>query len=213
MNHPAFGTSSVARAFRFGALACAAATALAFGLSDASASAATSSNPAAASGYTLNTTAIKASMASHHGILTSAEAKRLGLKADTLYLNTPQAKAAKAAVAASSRKAAAAASSALSVRPMSASGCNDSVCIEVIGSGLTVDEWNTFVYVDPGSCSFAAYWEDDEIAFTGEEICAGDDVSVLETYASDFDGEFENGEQLCNTWVNWAGMPCETIEG
>jgi hypothetical protein len=138
------------------------------------------------------------------------------LPPDTVYPNTPQVRAAKASVDTVAVRTAAvtagAPASAPAVHPLSASGCNDSVCIEVVGDGLTVDDWNTFVYVDPGSCSFAAYWEDDEIAFTGEEVCAEDDSTLLETYASDFDGEFDNGEQLCNTWVNRAGKPCETIE-
>jgi hypothetical protein len=157
-------------------------------------SSAAGSSASAAVTPKLNTTAIQASIKAHNGKLTASQATQLGVQPDTVYIDTPQVRALHATADAA--------------QPIadSASGCNQDVCIEVIGSGLTVDNWNTVAYYS--GCSYAVYWEDNEIAFTGEEVC-GD--SPLETFASDFSGEFDNGEQVCNTWIDVAGKPCETI--
>jgi hypothetical protein len=162
--------------------------------------AATGTGAYAAVTPTPNAAAIQASIKAHNGVLTAAQATQLGLQPDTVYLDTPQARAAHVAVDAATTKLAAQPPS-----PDSASGCSDDVCIEVIGSGLTVDNWNTWAYYD--GCSYAVYWEDREIAFTGEEVC---DDGLLETLASGF-GEFENDTQVCNTWIGVAGEPCETV--
>lgn len=167
---------------------------------------ATAAGPGASAAATpkLNMTAIQASMKAHNGVLTASAARQFGIRPDTVYVNTSQVRAQHVAV-----DAAAARARRGTITPDSASGCNQEVCIEVIGSGLIVDQWNTFAYPPGDDCSFAAYWEDGEIAFTGEEVCG----TLLETFASDFDGEFDNGEQVCNSWVNIGGFPCETIHG
>jgi hypothetical protein len=169
----------------------------------------------------LNVAAIQANMKANDGLLTAAKAQQLGLQADTVYINTPQVKAWKTAVDAATAQARASASASPAVTGSLApagvnyaAGCNQEVCIEINGSGLTVDSWFTSAYtavVD--ECSYPVYWEDDEIAFTGEEICGGADGTLLEATATGFEGEWENGEQLCNTWIDIAGKPCETIEG
>ncbi len=46
------------------------------------------------------------------------------------------------------------------------------------------------------------------VAFTGDVVC-GD--GVLETLTAGYDEPFDNGEVLCNTWLNIGGKPCETI--
>ena len=156
----------------------------------------------------IDTAAVQASMAAHNNTLTQGEAQRLGVRPDTVYIDTPQVQTLHAAVHSAHRSAKTITTSSSAVHPDSASGCNFDVCIEVIGSGLQVDNWNTFAYPTGYQCSFAAYWEDGEIAFTGEEICSD---GLLETFASDFDGLFDDGEQVCNTWVAIPGKPCETI--
>lgn len=158
---------------------------------------------------TVDSVAIQSSIESHEGVLTQSEAARLGVHADAVYLDTPQVRALYAAQRdADLQIARNVTSTTLAATPRDASGCNLEVCIEVIGSGLTVNNWNTVAYTTGPQCSFAGYWEGGQLAFTGKQLC-GD--GVLETFASNFDGPFDNGEQVCNTWVDIAGKPCETI--
>ncbi len=97
------------------------------------------------------------------------------------------------------------------VTPLSASGCNLSVCITVIGTGLYVSDWSTTAYPSTTVCSFAAYWANGVVIATSNQVCgkSGD------TFYSDWPnpGFFANNTQVCNTWVQIAGRPCETIIG
>lgn len=157
----------------------------------------------------LDMAAVKASMAAHQGVLTNAEAKRLGLTPNTVYTDTPQARALAAAV---SQKAAATASTTASrlspVTPASHSGCNGDVCIEVTGKGLKVDKWYTAAYA-PGTsdiCAEPVFWVDGDIDYIGYEVCG----TLLEAW-DDEPEYFENHTQLCNTWTGVAGRPCATV--
>jgi hypothetical protein len=158
----------------------------------------------------LDSKAITASMAAHHGILTLAEAKRLGIRPDTIYKNTPQIRALASGLQehASTTSPGAAARSPHMVRPMSASGCNDLVCIEVTGSGLEVTKWFSAAYsVDTEDiCSYPIFWVDDEPDIVGDEVCG----TLLQAW-DDEPEWFEDNTQLCNSWPGVAGMPCETV--
>jgi hypothetical protein len=186
------------------------ATTFTFGIASLPAQAA-STHPAATQAVTvghIDQMAVKASVAAHHGVLTTTEAKRLGIRPNTVYIDTPQNRALQASITAVGTNAAvktAATPSAL--HPQSASGCNDDVCIEVDGSGLYVDDWNTYAYPPESTCSYSGFWEDGELAFTGEEDVCG---TFLATYA-DMQTDFDNHTQLCNTWVGISGRPCEEV--
>ena len=160
--------------------------------------------------HSLDSKAISASMVAHNGILTLAEAKRLGVQPGTIYKNTPQIRALASGLqehAATASSSAAAISPQL-VHPMSASGCNDLVCIEVTGSGLEVTKWYTAAYsVDTEDiCAYPIFWVDGEADIVGEEICG----TLLEAW-DDEPEWFENNTHLCNSWPGVAGKPCETV--
>jgi hypothetical protein len=100
-----------------------------------------------------------------------------------------------------------------SVQPQSASGCNfstyDQMCIYVYGSGLKVNEWDTSVsnYFARNTCTYAGYWVAGVLFRTSNTVCGNGDFWAY--WAPN--RYFINGTQLCNTWVNWAGKPCETV--
>lgn len=101
----------------------------------------------------------------------------------------------------------------VSFAPESASGCNsstyDSMCIYVTGSGLKVNDWDTSVsnYFGLDKCTYAGYWVAGVLYRTSNEVCGDGDFWAY--WAPN--QYFINGTQLCNTWVNWAGKPCETV--
>lgn len=100
-----------------------------------------------------------------------------------------------------------------SAEPQSASGCNygayDSMCIYVFGSKLLVDDWDTSVsnYFGLNRCTYAGYWVVGVLTGTSNVVCGNGDFWAYSTPAQ----YYINGTQLCNTWLNWAGKPCETV--
>jgi hypothetical protein len=97
------------------------------------------------------------------------------------------------------------------VTPASASGCNLSVCINVVGSGLYVSDWSTTAYPSTSVCSFAAYWANGVVIATSNQVCGNQNT----VFYSDWNnpGFFTNNTQVCNTWPQIAGRPCEIILG
>ncbi len=94
--------------------------------------------------------------------------------------------------------------------PESADGCNQSVCIDVVGSGTTVSYWSTSTTLPYSLCTSSSYWANDVLVAKGPTQC-GDVGSELSSAWND-PGYFPAGTQLCNTWSNISGRPCETIE-
>lgn len=103
--------------------------------------------------------------------------------------------------------------SAAGIQPDSASGCNyysaDIMCIYVTGSGLLVDDWDTSVANNLGlyKCSYAGYWVAGVLTATSNVVCTDGDFWAYYTPGQ----YYINGTQLCNTWLNWSGKPCETV--
>lgn len=93
--------------------------------------------------------------------------------------------------------------------PNSASGCNADVCIQVGGSGLKVDYWNTQGLLRGGSCTYSAYWENGRVVATGWEICSG--PGRYAGFREDAPLYYWGRTQICNTWVSVSGKPCETV--
>jgi hypothetical protein len=96
-----------------------------------------------------------------------------------------------------------------SVLPDSASGCNQLVCIALLGSGLTVTEWSSSATFTIETPAFAIYYKNGVViatsvivvAYPGETL--GDQMIGSHT--------FPNNTQLCNGWGGTVGHPWETV--
>jgi hypothetical protein len=97
----------------------------------------------------------------------------------------------------------------LTVIPLSADTCSDSICIYVVGSGLNVSSWTTTAVISSSMCSYAKYLENGVVIATSGEGCgsAGDQLSSEWVDP----GNFPNGTRLCNEWAGIAGEPCITV--
>lgn len=94
--------------------------------------------------------------------------------------------------------------------PLSASGCNDSVCIDLQGSGSEVNDWDTTAWASQAVCTEADYWANNVLENQGTTKCVAAGTELV----SDWDNtSWPNGTVLCNTWPGISGKPCETIEG
>lgn len=93
------------------------------------------------------------------------------------------------------------------VQPKSAFGCTANICIYITGSGLLVNEWDTSASNNVPMCTFAAYWVRGSIYATTNSVCGNGDFWGY--WAAN--RTFVDGSQLCNTWAQFAGKPCETI--
>ncbi len=93
----------------------------------------------------------------------------------------------------------------------SADGCSGDVCIDVRGDGTTVTEWGTTAYGNVG-CQEAYFLLNNGTVHMGRYICpepgSGDGVYYDYTGST---GYYPDGSQLCNTWTNSYGRPCESV--
>ena len=103
------------------------------------------------------------------------------------------------------------------VQPLSASGCAPAfsvyaTCIDVRGTGLRVDAWNTDAYYNGTRNPTALYSRNGSIVQTSylSNFGAG-------RYRSSLIGAprfYANGDQLCNNWTgDQGGTPCIQIRG
>ncbi len=95
------------------------------------------------------------------------------------------------------------------VKPDSASGCNQAVCISVTGIGRIVEDWSTTAYFADGLESFAAYWENGVVIATSPPFYASPGTWYYDDWGHI--GVFPNGAKLCNSWLGTPGFPCETV--
>jgi hypothetical protein len=115
-----------------------------------------------------------------------------------------------------------AAASADAVTPMSAQGCNQNVCINIVGSGLVVDSWETTAMNSKSMCTHALYdiyepgnpvsGKEPSFSITGQKLC-GEGAGVFYDYESAGKLNYPNHTHLCNAWVRQiiSGYPCEEI--
>jgi hypothetical protein len=93
--------------------------------------------------------------------------------------------------------------------PRSAYGCNQEVCISVVGNGTYVKTWATSAYPSYAyRCTWANYWANGKLLYSGSLQCRSD------YYYYDSVGIYGNvkaGSQVCNTWYGIPGKPCESI--
>lgn len=94
--------------------------------------------------------------------------------------------------------------------PLTASGCNQRVCIYVTGSGTLVTWWSTTAALPSSMCTFAKYWANGVLVYEGNTKCGSSGAEVHSYWADP--GYFAAGIVVCNTWVGVPGKPCETVE-
>lgn len=95
------------------------------------------------------------------------------------------------------------------VRPASASGCNQNVCIDITGSDLFVSNWTTTAYGNVG-CTYAAFHSQSFTAY-GPWICSTGSGPGVYYDTTGPVGYYQDDEEVCNSWLEIRGYPCETI--
>lgn len=111
------------------------------------------------------------------------------------------------------------------VQPLSHTGCNNEVCIDVEGQGTTVTFWGTYAFGGNYSCwrpHFKVWTKnnhqgtlvDDHL---GPVICARAGEGVYYDNENLYAGYYPDGWSLCNTWAYISGLdhitgyPCANI--
>ena len=93
----------------------------------------------------------------------------------------------------------------------SAFGCSGDVCISVIGASTTVEEWETTLFGNVG-CTTAHFHINHVIYLSSELICPDSpEPGVYYAWWLPYDVQFFNGDEVCNSWDNGDGYPCEEI--
>jgi hypothetical protein len=95
------------------------------------------------------------------------------------------------------------------VVPLTANTCSGSVCIYVVGSGLSVTSWSTSVIISKAGCSTPKFLDNGSVIRTGPSICGSAGYEL--EYVWSAPGSFSNNTQLCNTWSGYSGEPCITV--
>lgn len=96
------------------------------------------------------------------------------------------------------------------LRPASASGCSEDVCISIVGTGNYVEDWSTTAYWNGGYiCTHSFWFLNDRQIRTGDGNCGAAGV-----FFSDWQAKrgFPYPSLACNTWQIIPGRPCETIK-
>jgi hypothetical protein len=101
------------------------------------------------------------------------------------------------------------ANAAPSIVPLTASGCNQDICIYVEGSGTQVTYWSTTAVLPVSMCTVAKYWANGVLIYEGNTKCGSAGARVSSYWNSP--GYFPAGTEVCNTWTGVPGKPCETI--
>jgi hypothetical protein len=95
------------------------------------------------------------------------------------------------------------------VTPDSASGCNQDVCIQIVGTSNKVNDWDSQAYWD-GSylCTRSRFYANNHLIRTGTVVCGG--AGVFYTFWTP-NKYFPSPTLACNRWTSIPGYPCETI--
>lgn len=103
------------------------------------------------------------------------------------------------------------------ISPDSASGTSGDITIYVVGSGSYVDSWWTSALPPKTEETYAAFWANGVVISTSNTVLVTSGNPVVAFWGGQpgfkqGQGTFPNGTQLCVTWLNIPGKPCETIE-
>jgi hypothetical protein len=94
--------------------------------------------------------------------------------------------------------------------PDTASGCNQRVCIRVVGRGLSVDYVSSSAFPTGRVCTYATLSVNNR-AYAGTNwVC----INGPRQYGLAYFGlhrNFANGDVFCVTWYKIPGRPCETV--
>jgi hypothetical protein len=101
--------------------------------------------------------------------------------------------------------------SAGTVHTESAFGCNIDVCIDIQGSGLHVEYFNTQAFGNVG-CIRAHHRANGVSIFNSALVCPSSSGEGVYYSNYHYSGNFFNGEKLCATWDKISGKPCETVQ-
>jgi hypothetical protein len=93
------------------------------------------------------------------------------------------------------------------VRPNSASGCNQEVCLQVIGYSNYISRWSTQGFNDGPICSWPDWWYALNVVATTPILCVDDPgVFFADWYPN---RKFTpNPGSACNSWWGINGFPC-----
>jgi hypothetical protein len=93
----------------------------------------------------------------------------------------------------------------------SASGCNQDVCISIIGNGQHVSYWFTWASTTRANrATEPHYWVAGKVAFSGN-VYTGTHSFYSSLGLTNYNFPKAN-VQVCNTWTGIPGKPCETIK-
>jgi hypothetical protein len=95
--------------------------------------------------------------------------------------------------------------------PASAVGCNQDVCISIIGNGQHVSYWFTWASTTRKKrATEPVYWVAGKVAFYGA-VVTGSHSFYSSLGLTNYNFPKAN-VQVCNTWTGIPGKPCETIK-
>ncbi|MEU6200940.1 hypothetical protein [Streptomyces sp. NPDC047061] len=94
--------------------------------------------------------------------------------------------------------------------PQSHFGCNTDVCIDVLGTGLKVNQWNTTANANVG-CSQAKYVRNSNQVFESDPICPPNSNPGVYYYYTNPNTTYPQNTKLCNAWTKITGYPCATV--
>ena len=91
-----------------------------------------------------------------------------------------------------------------SAQPMSHFGCHSRVCIDVSGTNLHVNYWNTHALGNVG-CSKPYFIEDNAVIIYGPQICPNLPGPGTYYYDGPTDQYYFDNTSLCNIWSGFNG--------
>ena len=94
--------------------------------------------------------------------------------------------------------------------PDSASGCNQDVCIQIIGSSNKVVDWDSqgYYFGSTTLCTRSRFYANGHLIRTGTVVCG--EAGVFYTFWTP-NKYFPSPTLACNRWTAIPGYPCETI--
>jgi hypothetical protein len=97
-----------------------------------------------------------------------------------------------------------------SLHSLTATTCNGDTCQTISGSGTNVANWYTQTTAPGSVCTYAEFLEDGVLIAESSSTCIGAGQEAAANWSDP--GYFPVGAQLCTTWTNIPGKPCDTIE-
>ncbi|MGW5477916.1 hypothetical protein [Streptomyces sp. NPDC004008] len=97
----------------------------------------------------------------------------------------------------------------VAAEPQSHFGCNADVYIDVRGTGLKANMWNTTANANVG-CSRVKYVRNSNQVFESAPICPPNSNPGVYPYANP-NTTYPQNTKLCNAWTKITGYPCATV--